>query len=170
MAVPAGLWTQSVSAAAAPRRQWVPPVLLVAGFGALALLHEIVVGRSDTSLRPLLVTMLAVAIALAAVTRSTYVIVIVASSDTFRVFRSPHLFLRATLLVIVATVAALLMLVHGSFRDFFSHGRITGETVVDVGGFVAAAICLIGAGAALSAALEARQDERHWHRSLHRHG
>ena len=170
MAVPTGMRTQTTTTRSAPGRQWSPPLMLAGATGALVSAHELVADRSAGSGGPPFAIALGVAVALAAVTRAIYVIVTTASSDTFRVFRAPHLFLRAAALFAIGAAVAVVMVIHEPFGDFFSHARISGETIVDVGILVAAALFLVGAGAAFSAAWEARHDERNWHRSLHLHG
>lgn len=145
--------------------------MLATGLGTLLVAHTVARGTNDavTGATPATVIVLlpAVLLALAAVARSTFVIVTSGHSDAHRVFRCRHLFTTATLLLVVAVAAAAGLVVHDPFDKLFSHGRITGEDIVDVSILIAALICMFGAGVAFTGAWDRLHAERHWHRSLH---
>jgi hypothetical protein len=109
-----------------------------------------------------------VAAAVGSMTRANYVIVTSGFSDAYRVFRARHLFVCAAVLFVVASVALGWVIAHDAFRAFFSHGRVTGEDVVDVGLLAAALISMVGAGSALAGSWDSLHVERHWHLHLHR--
>ena len=144
--------------------------ILGAGIGALVLAHTLTRRMNDSvtgaSLTTVIVLLVVVPLALAAVARSTFVIVTSAHSDAYRVFRSRHLFVSGALLLVTAATVAAMMVVHDPFDKLFAHGRITGEDIVDVGIVVAALVCMFGAGVAFMGAWERLLAERHWHRSL----
>ena len=144
------------------------------GLGALVVAHTITRETNDsvTGATPTtaIVLLLVIPLALAAVARSTYVIVTSGHSDAHRIFRSRHLFTTGALLLAVGAAIAASMVVHDPFDKLFAHGRITGEDLVDVGLVAAALICLFGAGVAFTGAWDRLHAERHWHRSLHLHG
>ena len=147
---------------------------LGAGIGTLMLAHTITGRMNDaaTGATPttVLVLLLVVPLALAAVARSTFVIVTSGHSDAYRIFRSRHLFASGALLSVIAATIAASMVVHDPFGKLFAHGRITGEDIVDVGIVAAALICMFGAGVAFTGAWDRLHVERHWHRSLHLSG
>ena len=152
---------------------WLQLAMLGAGIGALVLAHTITRRMDDAvtgaTLPTLVVLLVVVPLALAAVARSTYVIVTSGFSDAYRIFRSRHLFTSGALLFVIASAATFAMVVHDPFDKLFAHGRITGEDIVDVGIMFAAVICMVGAGVAFTGAWDRLHAERHWHRSLHLH-
>jgi hypothetical protein len=99
--------------------------------------------------------------------RAVYVIVTSAFSDAYRIFRTRHLLVCATLLFLVAASEAGLLIWRGPFDKFFAHGRITGEVIIEVAAVLAALVCMVGAGVALTGAWERRHVERNWHKTLH---
>jgi hypothetical protein len=113
--------------------------------------------------------MLVAATSLAVVGRAVYVIVTSAFSDAYRIFRTRHLLVCAGLLFGVAASEAGLLIWRGPFERFFANGRITGEVIVEVTTVMAALVCMVGAGVALTGAWERRHIERNWHRTLHLH-
>jgi hypothetical protein len=118
---------------------------------------------SSATVAVILVVMVAVAIA----GRSVHVIVTSAFSDAYRVFRARHLVACASLLLASGTTVAYAVVVRDPFRRAFAHGRITGLDIIDVGTVIAALVCLVGAGVALSGAWDASLEERNWHRTLY---
>jgi hypothetical protein len=142
---------------------------LVGGLGGLLLTHHLT-GRladsgSGTTFATVMTMLLTVA-SLGAVVRSVYVIVTLGISDAHRVFRTRHLFACGVLLSVVAVSAAAALVVRGPFDSLFTHGRLTGEHVVDMATVVAIVVCLVGAGAASIGAWDAWHEERNWHRTL----
>jgi hypothetical protein len=147
---------------------------LGAGIGVLVVAHTITRRMNDAvtgaTATTVIVLLLLVPLALAAVARSTSVIVTSGHSDAYRIFRSRHLFgVGALLLTVGATIAAATV-VHDPFGKLLAYGRITGENIVDVGILAAAVICIVGAGVAFIGAWDRLNTERHWHRSLHLSG
>ncbi len=144
------------------------------GIGALVAAHALTrhLGASAGGTVPTagIVTLLIVPLALAAVARSTFVIVTSGHSDSYRIFRSRHLFATGSLLFVVGATITAAMVVHDPFHKFFAHGHITAEDVVDVSLVIAALICTVGAGVALVGAWDRLHTERHWHLSLHLYG
>lgn len=145
--------------------------MLGVGIGTLLLAHMLtrrmddsVTGASPTTV---IVLLLVVPFALAAVARSTFVIVTSGHSDAYRIFRSRHLFATGALLFVVAATIAATMVVHDPFDKLFAHGRITGEDIVDVGIVATALICMVGSGVAFIGAWDRLHAERHWTRLLH---
>ena len=153
---------------------WLQLAMLMAGFGVLVVVHEITRrmhdGRTSPTIVMAAVVMVSVSASLAAVARSSYVIVTAAYSDAYRVFRSRHLFFCAVLLLAVTVTAVGTVLAHDPFDKLFAHGRITGEDIADVGIVFAAVVCGVGAGVALTGAWDTRHEERHWYRSMHLRG
>jgi hypothetical protein len=149
---------------------WLRLLLLAAGFGALVAAHGFA-RRLDDSVarsRPAMTVVIVVAVAsVAIVARSVHVIVTSAFSDAYRVFRARHLFFCFTLLFAGGAVAAGAMVLHHPFDKLFAHGQITGEDVVDVGIVIAALVCWVGAGVAITGAWDAVRAERNWHHTLH---
>jgi len=141
------------------------------GIGTLVLAHTLT-GRMNDSVTgatptTVIVLLLVIPLALAAVARSTFVIVTSGHSDAYRIFRCRHLFAAGALLLVAGATIAASMVVHDPFDKLFAHGRITGEDIVDVGIVAAALICMVGAGVAFTGAWDRLHVERHWHRSLH---
>ena len=62
------------------------------------------------------------------------------------------------------------MVVHDPFDKLFAHGRITAEDIVDVGIVIAAFVCWVGAGVAITGAWDTLHAERNWHRTMHLRG
>jgi uncharacterized membrane protein YidH (DUF202 family) len=155
------------------RYVWLQLAVLGVGIAALVLAHTATQRMDDAvtgaTVPTLVVLLVVVPLALAAVARSTYVIVTSGYSDAYRIFRSRHLFTSGTLLFVVAAAGTVAMVVHDPFDKLFAHGRITGEDIVDVGIMFAAVICMVGAGVAFTGAWDRLHAERHWHRSLHLH-
>lgn len=147
--------------------------MLSTGLGTLLVAHTVTrrVNDSVTGATPatVMVLMLVVPLAVAAVARSTFVIVTAGHSDAHRVFRCRHLLLTGALLLVVGVTTIVSMVVHDPFAKLFAHGRITSEDMVDAGFVAAALICMFGAGVAFTGAWDRLHAERHWHRSLHLH-
>jgi hypothetical protein len=167
--------TMEPTTALSPTRYfWLQLAVLTAGFGVLVVVHEITRRMHDGPTSPTLVmaavVMVSVSASLVAVARSTYVIVTAAFSDAHRVFRSRHLLLCAVLLLAVTAIGAGTVIVHDPFDKLFAHGRITGEDITDVGIVLAAVVCGVGAGVALTGAWDTLHEERHWYRSVHLRG
>jgi len=166
--------TTATTRLSATRYFWLQLAVLGAGIGSLVLAHAITRPMNDSMTgatpRTLIALLVVVPLALAAVARSTYVIVTSGYSDAYRIFRSRHLFATGLLLSVVAASTTASMVVRDPFGKLFAHGRITGEDIVDVGIVGAALICTVGAGAAFAGSWDRRHVERHWHRSLHLDG
>ncbi len=166
--------TTGTTRLSATQHFWLQLARLCAGIGTLALAHSITQPMNDSTTGATLPTVIAllvvIPLALAAVGRSTYVIVTSGHSDAYRIFRSRHLFATGVVLSIVAAATTASMIVHDAFGKLFAHGRITGEDMVDLGIMAAALICTVGAGAAFTGSWDRRHAERHWHRSLHLDG
>jgi hypothetical protein len=162
--------TKSTSELSPTRYFWLRLALLGAGLGVLVLTHR-VTGQLDDSVATgrsaVAGGLVVVALALALVVRSVHVIVTSAFSDAYRVFRARHLAFCAALLFGIGALTATVMVVHDPFDKLFAHGRITAEDIVDVGVVIAALVCWIGAGVAITGAWDASHAERNWHRTLH---
>lgn len=149
---------------------WLRLALLGAGLGGLVLTHRVTEQLDDsvaTGSRVVIFGLVVVALALALVARSVHVIVTSAFSDAYRVFRARHLAFCAALLLGIGAVTAAAMVVHDPFDKLFAHGQITAEDVVDVGIVIAALVCWVGAGVAITGAWDAVRAERNWHHTLH---
>jgi hypothetical protein len=149
---------------------WLWLTALGVGGGLPALAHTVTRRLHDsgsTSNSATAGVILMVAFALAVASRSVHVIVTSAFSDAYRVFRARHLFACSTLLLTAGTLTAYAVVVRDPFRQAFAYGRITGLDIVDVGTVIAALVCLVGAGLALTGAWDASLEERNWHRTLH---
>jgi hypothetical protein len=149
-------------------RLWL--ALLGAGLGVLALTHRVAGGLDDmvaTGRSAMTGALVVVALSLAVVGRSVHVIVTSAFSDAYRVFRARHLAVCAALLFGIGAVTAAVMVVHDPFDKLFAHGRITAEDIIDVGVVIAALVCWVGAGVAITGAWDSSHAERNWHRTLH---
>jgi hypothetical protein len=144
---------------------------LTAGLGAVLVAYPVAreIDSGDAPWPATLGLALAVVIALALVGKSTHVIVTSAFSDAYRVFRARHLFACASVLLVAGVLDARAVVVREPFRHVFAHGRISALDIVDVATVIAALVCLVGAGVALTGAWDARHDERNWHRSLRLH-
>lgn len=153
---------------------WTQLTILAAGIGVLVVTHQVTARLDDpvdgAGLTTMFVSIIVVAAAVGSMTRANYVIVTSGSSDAYRVFRARHLFVCAALLFVVASIALGWVIAHDAFRGVFSHGRVTGEDVVDVGLLAAALISMVGAGSALAGSWDSLHVERHWHLHLHRAG
>ena len=149
---------------------WVWTAVLGAGLGLLVLAHTII-RRFDVSggTIAMLGVIATVTVSLAIVGRSVQVIVSSAFSDAHRVFRARHLLFCGALLLAAGSAVAYAVVVQNPFGKLFAHGRITGEDVTDVGIVIAALVCMVGAGVALSGSWEASHAERNWHHTLHLH-
>ena len=149
---------------------WLRLALLGAGLGVLVLTHR-VAGRLDDSVATgrsaVAGGLVAVALAMALVARSVHVIVTSAFSDAYRVFRARHLAVCAALLLGIGALTAAVMVLHDPFDKLFAHGRITAEDLVDVGVVIAALVCWVGSGVAITGAWDALHAERNWHHTLH---
>jgi hypothetical protein len=155
--------TETTTDVSPTRYFWLQLGALAAGLGLLVLAHHV------TRWRDVTVVVVAMALtSLAVVARTVQLMVAAAFSDAHRIFRTRHLLACATLLFVVAAGTAGVVLVRGPFGKLFAHGRIGGEDVVDVAGFGAAVVCMVGAGVALSGAWERMHVERDWMRTLHR--
>ena len=145
---------------------------LGSGLGVLFLAHDLARRLDDSDAGATVTTavvILVVSLALAAIGRAVHVIVTSAFSDAYRVFRSRHLLGCGTLLFVVASGGAGAVFASGPFDKLFAHGRIGGEDIVDVATMVAAVVCMVGAGVALTGAWDRMHEERNWHRTLHLH-
>jgi hypothetical protein len=151
---------------------WLRLALLGAGLGVVALTHR-VAGRLDDSVASgrsaMAAVFLIVALSVAVVGRSVHVIVVSAFSDAYRVFRARHLAVCAALLLGIGALTAIVMVVHDPFDKLFAYGRVTAEDIVDAGVVIAALVCLVGAGVAITGAWDASHAERNWHHTLHLH-
>lgn len=162
--------TKPTSKLSPTRYFWLRLALLGAGLGVLVLTHGVTEQLDDsvaTGGRAVAGALVAVALALALVARSVHVIVTSAFSDAYRVFRARHLAFCAALLLGIGALTAAVMVVHDPFDKLFAHGRITAEDIVDVGVVIAALVCWVGAGVAITGAWDASHAERNWHRTLH---
>ncbi len=149
---------------------WLQLVALGTGLGVLFLSHGFTRWIDDAAAGTTLTTavlILVVTLSLAVIWRAVHVIVTSAFSDAHRVFRSRHLLVCGASLLFVAAAEAGTVIQRGPFDKFFAHGRITGEVFVDAATVVAALVCMVGAGVALTGAWERRCEERNWHRTLH---
>jgi len=149
---------------------WLRLALLGAGLGVLVLTHRVTAQLDDpaaTGRRAVIGGLVVVALALALVARSVQVIVTSAFSDAYRVFRARHLAFCASLLLGIGAVTAAVMVVHDPFDKLFAHGRITAEDIVDASVVIAALVCWVGAGVAITGAWDASHAERNWHHTLH---
>jgi hypothetical protein len=166
------MYTETSTAVSPTRYFWLQLTALAAGLGALFVAHDVTRRLDDSTAGTTFVTMaviLTVAVSLAIVGRAVYVIVTAAFSDAYRIFRTRHLLFCGTLLLVVAATEAGWLIWRGPFDKFFAHGRITGEVIVEVATVMAALVCMVGAGVALTGAWERRHVERNWHRTLHLH-
>jgi hypothetical protein len=162
--------TKRASALSPTRYFWLRLALLVAGLGVFVLTHRITEQLDDsaaTSRRAVMGGLVVAALALALVARSVQVIVTSAFSDAHRVFRARHLAFCAALLLGIGAVTAAVMVVHDPFDKLFAHGRITAEDIVDVSVVIAALVCWVGSGVAITGAWDASRAERNWHHTLH---
>jgi len=149
---------------------WLQLTLLAAGIGVLWLSQRSATWHADASTRrAVLQTSAVVLVSLAAVARSTYVMVTSALSDAYRVFRSRHLLAVALVLLGTAIVVTGSLVMGDPFAEFFAHGHITSGAVAGVGSGAIALVCGVGALVALVGAWEAVREEKHWYRSLHLH-
>ena len=149
---------------------WLQLAALGAGLGALFLAHDLPRRLDESGARAtvgMAVVILVVSLALGLIWRAVHVIVTSAFSDAYRVFRSRHLLACGALLVFVAAVETGAVIRRGPFDKFFAYGRITGEVIVDVATVLAALVCMVGAGVALTGAWERMHEERNWHLTLH---
>lgn len=149
---------------------WLQLVALGTGLGLLLLTHHLTRRLDDSSAGNTFVTVaviLAVTLSIAVVWRAVHVIVTSAFSDAYRIFRSRHLLVCSALLLAIAAAEATALIWRGPFDKFFAHGRITGEVIVDVATVLAALVCMVGAGVALTGAWDRMHAERNWHRTLH---
>jgi len=146
---------------------WLHLALASAGLTGLWLSHQIA-GWSEHPSSPsmALETAGAVVVSLAILCRATLVIVTSAFSDKYRVFHSRHL-LACSLVLFVGAAFAAGPAVHEPFARLFSHGRITGGEIADIGSTIATAICTVAAVVTAMGAWDACREERHWYRSLH---
>ena len=162
--------TTTTSELSPTRYFWLRLALLAAGLGVLVLTHR-VASRLDDSVatgRSAVTGVLAiVALSLTVVGRSVHVIVTSAFSDAYRVFRARHLAVCAAILLGIGAVSAALMVVHDPFDKLFAHGRITAEDIVDASIVIAALMCSVGAGVAITGAWDTSRAERNWHHTLH---
>jgi len=149
---------------------WLQLVLLGAGIGILWLSQRTATWHADGSTRSaVLLASALILMSLAAVARSTYIMVTSALSDGYRVFRSRHLLALAAVLLATAVVVTGSLVLGDPFGGFFAHGHITSGAVAGVGSGAIALICGVGALVALFGAFEALREEKHWYRSLHLH-
>ena len=149
---------------------WLQLAALGTGLGVLFFAHGLTQWIDDGAAGTTFTTaalVLVVTLSLAVIWRAVHVIVTSAFSDAYRVFRSRHLLACGSLLLFIAAAEAGTVIHRGPFEKFFAHGRITGEVMVDVATVVAALVCMVGAGVALTGAWDRRNEERNWHRTLH---
>ena len=156
------------------RYVWTQLAMLAAGVVVLAVAHRIAV-RSDNPGEgadsvTLIVSIVVVSAAVASMARANYVLVTSGFSEAHRVFRARHLFACAALLFVVASIALGWVIAHDAFREFFAHGQVTGEDIVDVGILASSLVSMVGAGSALSGSWDSLHEERHWYRHLYRSG
>jgi hypothetical protein len=162
--------TKTTSQLSPTRYFWLRLVLLGAGLGVVVLAHRVTEQLDDpaaTGRRALVGAFVVVALALALVVRSVQVIVTSAFSDAYRVFRARHLAFCAALLLGLGAVTAAVMVLHDPYDKLFAHGMITAEDIVDAGAVIAALVCWVGAGVAITGAWDASRAERNWHHTLH---
>jgi uncharacterized membrane protein YidH (DUF202 family) len=162
--------TETTTPVSPTRYFWLQLTALASGLGALFLAHHVTRRLDDSTASTTFATVVVivlVAASLAVIGRAVYVIVTSAFSDAYRVFRTRHLLFCGTLLFAVAASEAGWLIWRGPFDKFFAHGRITGEVIVEVSTVLAALVCMVGAGVALTGAWERRHVERNWHRTLH---
>ena len=162
---------ESIIGRSPTRYVWLWLATLTAGLGAVLLAHpvarELDAGRASA---PATIGLaLSTLIALAVTAKSVHVLVTSAFSDAYRVFRARHLFACASTLVVTGAVTARAVVVREPFRHVFAHGSVNGLDIVDVATVIAALVCLVGAGVALTGAWDARHEERNWHRMLRLH-
>lgn len=141
---------------------------LTAGLGAILMAHPIARGFGPSGPATFALA-LSVVVALVVVGKSVHVLVTSAFSDAYRVFPARHLFACASVLFVAGVFAARAVVVREPFRHVFAHGRVSALDIVDVATVIAALVCLVGAGVALTGAWDARHDERTWHRTLRLH-
>ena len=149
---------------------WLQLAALGAGLGVLSLADDLTRRLDESDARASFgttVVILVVSLSLALIWRAVHVIVTSAFSDAYRVFRSRHLLACGALLSLVAAAEAGSVIRRGPFDEFFAYGRISGEVIVDVATVIAALVCLVGAGVALTGAWDRMHVERNWHRTLH---
>lgn len=162
--------TKSASEFSPTRYFWLWLALLGTGLGFLVLAHRLsqqLDGSVATSRSAVVGVLVVIALSLALVARSVQVIVTSAFSDAYRVFRARHLAVCATLLLSIGALTAAVMVVHDPFDKLFAHGRIAAEDLVDAGLVIAALVCSVGAGVALTGAWDSSRAERNWHHTLH---
>jgi len=140
--------------------------LLTAGVCGLWLAHQVPRLLDGPGRNAMISTAAIVTVALAAVGRGTQRSVATAFSDLHRVFRSRHLVTCTAVLAVAAVFAVLPVATTRPFGQLFSHGRITGEELADVGSLAGVVVCAVAAITAAVGAWDASHDERHWHRSL----
>jgi hypothetical protein len=143
---------------------WGQLVLLATGVCGLAVAHRVASWDADSRLATFGTAALA-GLSLAVAARASWLITARALSDAYRVFRSRHLLVCASLLASAAAIVAT-SVVHGPFDRVLAHGRITGADLADLGSVVTVFVCTVAAVVAASGAWDALRDERHWHRSL----
>jgi hypothetical protein len=164
--------TETTTAVSPTRYFWLQLTALATGLGALFLAHHVTRRLDDSTAGTTFTTVvviLVVAASLAVVGRAVYVIVTSAFSDAHRVFRTRHLLFCGTLLLVVAASEAGLLIRRGPFATFFAYGKINGEVIIEVATVMAALVCMVGAGVALTGACERSHVERNWHLTLHLH-
>jgi hypothetical protein len=153
------------------RYVWLWLGALTAGLAAVLLAHPVAreLDAGSASGRATLGLALSTVIALALTVKAVHVLVTSAFSDAYRVFRARHLFACASTLVVTGAVTARAVVVREPFRHVFAYGWVNGMDIVDVATVIAALVCLVGAGVALTGAWDARHAERNWHRMLRLH-
>jgi hypothetical protein len=164
------MYTETTTAVSPTRYFWLQLTALAAGLGALFFAHHVTRRLEDSTASTTFATVVVILVtagSLALIGRAVYVIVTSAFSDAYRVFRTRHLLFCGALLFAVAASEAWLLIWRGPFDKFFAHGKITGEVIVEVSTVLAALVCMVGAGVALTGAWERRHVERNWHRTLH---
>ena len=162
---------EPITGRAPTRYVWLWLGALTAGLGAVLLAHPVAreVDAGDANTAATIGLALSTVIALSLTAKSVHVLVTSAFSDAYRVFRARHLFACASTLLVTGAITARAVVVREPFRHVFAHGSVNGLDIVDVATVIAALVCLVGAGVALTGAWDARHEERNWHRTLRLH-
>ena len=148
-----------------PRAErWRQLLLLVLGLASIWLAHEISTWASDPGAASVrLWTTAVVMFGLVQVGRGVWRFVTSVSSRQVRVFAWRHLATCGTCMLAVVVALIAMLLASGPLGSLFSHGRITGTDIADVGFVFAAGLCLLGAITAFIAAAAEFRAEHNWH-------
>jgi hypothetical protein len=115
---------------------------------------------------PLIWTAVAVVTAVAAVTAGAALVVVAVESEQRYVFRYRRLAQFTAALALLAAFLIVRMVFSPPFAHVAADGRVTAQTLVDVGCVVVAFACVMGVALGLVAAMDARRDERQWSADL----